>query len=139
MMGETFESLYQLQVEFQKNMIKADRYEDFPKEALGSLPVDNPKLFAYHVEHLVCEIGEVLSTDKRWKNVRRWTTPEMLEHKKEELADCFIVLMNVCIFSGMSAQDVLDVVEKKIGENYERMRLLEGGFPKTQDSSQGGK
>lgn len=122
-MGETFESLYQLQIGFQKEIINENKYEDLPKESYESLPVDNPKLFAYHIEHLVCEIGEVLSADKRWKNMRRHTTQEKLEHKKEEIADCFIVLMNVCIYSGLTASDVMDLIEKKIAKNYDRMHF----------------
>ena len=122
-MGETFESLYQLQIGFQEEIINENKYEDLPKESYENLPIDNPKLFAYHIEHLVCEIGEVLSADKRWKNMRRHTTQEMLEHKKEEIADCFIVLMNVCIYSGLTASDVMDLIEKKIIKNYDRMHF----------------
>ena len=44
--------------------------------------------------------------------------------KKDEIADCFIVLMNVAAFSGLSAEDVLEAIEKKITVNNERKKSI---------------
>jgi NTP pyrophosphatase (non-canonical NTP hydrolase) len=65
------------------------------------------------------ELGEVLSSDKRWKNFRNDKLD--LENKREEIADCFIVLMNVAIFSGFTAEEVESSILKKIKENYKRI------------------
>ncbi len=71
---------------------------------------------------MVSEIGEVLDADKRWKNFRNEKYDK--DAKAEELADCFIVLMNVCMFSGLDGEDMekaildkLDKVTARINEN----------------------
>ena len=118
---EAFENLYYSQIGFQQELVNKGKYIGFTDRALLSLPKDDPKLFSYHMQAMLSELGEVLAADKRWKNYRNETTPEMLEHKKEELADCFIVLMNMCIFSGLSSGEVLGAVASKINENYIRI------------------
>lgn len=118
---EAFENLYYSQVGFQRELVNKGKYVGFTDRVLQTLPDDDPKLFSYHMQQMMSELGEVLAADKRWKNYRNETTPEMLEHKKEELADCFIVLMNLCIFSGLSSGEVLGAVASKINENYMRI------------------
>lgn len=118
---EAFESLYCSQVGFQQELVSKGKYVGFTDRALQTLPEDDPKLFSYHMQQMMSELGEVLAADKRWKSYRNETTFEMLEHKKEELADCFIVLMNMCIFSGLSSEEVLGAVASKINENYMRI------------------
>lgn len=118
---EAFESLYYSQVGFQQELVNKGKYMGFTDRVKQTLPDDDPKLFSYHMQAMLAELGEVLAADKRWKNYRNETTQEMLEHKKEELADCFIVLMNMCIFSGLSSGEVLGAVASKINENYMRI------------------
>lgn len=118
---EAFESLYYSQVGFQQELVNKGKYAGFTDRALLKLPDDDPKLFSYHMQQMMSELGEVLAADKRWKNYRNETTPEMLEHKKEELADCFIVLMNLYIFSGFTSEEILGAVASKINENYIRI------------------
>lgn len=118
---EAFENLYYSQVGFQQELVNKGKYVGFTDRALQTLPDDDPKLFSYHIQQMMSELGEVLAADKRWKNYRNETTSEMLEHKKEELADCFIVLMNLCIFSGLSSGELLGAVASKINENYIRI------------------
>ena len=113
-----FESLYNKQVEFQKNIVKVKPY-DFE---VGNLPEDNVKGFSFHIQQLMSELGEVLSADKRWKNFRNEKYD--LENKKEEIADCFIVLMNVAIFSGLSANDLEKAILSKINQNNKRIESV---------------
>lgn len=120
-MTEAFEVLYSQQTDFQKELIKKGVYDRFMDEHIEDLPHDDIYLFSYHLQQMISELGEVLSTDKRWKSYRKDTTPEMLEHKKEELADCFIVLMNICLFSGLSSKDILGAVAAKINQNWIRI------------------
>ena len=101
-----FESIYKKQIEFQKMVCKKSPYEF---EVLD-LPEDNVKGCSYHLQQLVSEIGEVLSADKRWKSYRNSKNDS--ENKKEEIADCFIVLMNVAIFSGLSLKIFPNFPEK---------------------------
>ncbi len=118
---EAFECLYYSQINFQQELVNKGKYVGFTDKENKTLPTDDPKLLSYHIQAMLSELGEVLAADKRWKNYRNETTPEMLEHKKEELADCFIVLMNMCIFSGLSSREVLGAVASKINENYIRI------------------
>lgn len=113
-----FESLYNKQVKFQKNIVKVKPY-DFE---VGNLPEDNVKGFSFHIQQLMSEIGEVLSADKRWKNFRNEKYD--LENKKEEIADCFIVLMNVAIFSGLTAKDLEAIICNKIDQNNKRIESV---------------
>ena len=112
------ESIYKKQIEFQKMVCKKSPYEF---EVLD-LPEDNVKGCSYHLQQLVSEIGEVLSADKRWKSYRNSKNDR--ENKKEEIADCFIVLMNVAIFSGLSPQELEEAIINKMDENAKRVQSL---------------
>lgn len=114
----TFSGIYQKQVDFQKKVIKKAPY-DFD---VKNLPEDNVNGFSFHIQQLMSEIGEVLHSDKRWKNYRNSKLD--LENKKEEIADCFIVLMNVAMFSGFSANELEEAIINKIDENAKRVQSL---------------
>ena len=111
----TFNAIYNEQVNFQNEVVKKKPYNF----EVGKLPEDNVQGFSQHIQQLLSELGEVLSSDKRWKNYRNDKLD--LENKKEEIADCFIVLMNIAIFSGFSAEDVESSILEKIKENYKRI------------------
>ena len=111
----TFNAIYNEQIEFQNEVSKKKPYEF----EVGTLPEDNIKGFSFHIQQLMSELGEVLSADKRWKNFRNDKLD--LENKKEEIADCFIVLMNVAIFSGLSAEEVEKMILEKISKNFKRL------------------
>ena len=114
-----FKEMYDAQVDFQ-TIVTLKGLNNISKDA--KLPVDDIGMFSQHVQHLVSEIGEVLSADKRWKNFRNDKYNK--NEKLEELADCFIVLMNVCIFSGMSAEEISDSIMNKISKNAKRIENL---------------
>lgn len=104
-----FNHLYDRQLDIQKRMIDKGMYDGIDR--FENVPQDIPQLSSYHVQQLVSEIGEVLEADKRWKNFRN-------EHydkyaKLDEIVDCFIVMMNVAMFSGFDASDVYDAIVKK--------------------------
>lgn len=119
---ELFDNLFDEQVNFQQMLLDSGKYDNFTDNAKKRLPVDDVRLFSYHMQQIMSELGEVLAADKRWKSHRNETSSEMLEHKKEELADCLIVFMNLCIFSGISSREILEVVARKINENYIRIK-----------------
>lgn len=116
----TFEELFEKQIKNQEAMFDNGSYNDFAKfENLVdyrknqiSLPFDDTKLSSYHIQQLVSEIGEVLESDKRWKNMRN--SKYNREDKKLEIADCFIVLMNVAIFSGIDGEEMVNAINEKI-------------------------
>lgn len=108
--------LYLAQINFQEILLKNNLYS----QSGINLPVDNLELFKYHVLQLMSEVGEVLESDKRWKNYRN--TKYDFDNKKEEIADCFIVLMNVAIFSGIYPSELTVLIKEKIEKNYERIK-----------------
>lgn len=101
--------IYDRQVDIQVRMIDKGMYDGIDK--FEPVPQDIPQLSSYHVQQLVSEIGEVLEADKRWKNFRNEKYDK--QAKLDELADCFIVLMNVAMFSGFNASEVYDAIVKK--------------------------
>lgn len=109
-MSKGLDSLFERQGEIQREMHKQGMYAGFVSTelsdeiAMTGLPIDSPTLSSYHVQHLMSEIGEVLDADKRWKNFRNEKYDKAA--KVDELADCFIVLMNICMYSDINAGEL---------------------------------
>lgn len=118
MENNSFDALFDSQAENQRMMFERGMYGfvDNPEVdgKYTELPIDEPKLASYHIQQLVSEIGEVLDADKRWKNFRNDFYNR--DAKLEELADCFIVLMNISMFSGFSADEIYNAISSKIEE-----------------------
>lgn len=121
-----FAELYNDQIENQNMMAKAGLYNSFANFensiaiAFGKkIPIDDPKLASYHVQQLISEVGEVLEADKRWKTHRNDQYDS--NAKLDEIADCFIVLMNIAMFSGFEASEVEEAVSTKIQVVKERI------------------
>ena len=108
-----FEEIYKKQMQNQNRMLALGLYEN---ENAVEVPFDNVKISSYHIQQLISEIGEVLSADKRWKNFRNEKYDK--ENKLEEIADCFIVLMNIAMFSGIS----YDILIEKLNEKVEILK-----------------
>lgn len=102
-------------------MLANGMYDAFKSEGTDKIPVDDVKLMSYHVQQLISEIGEVLDADKRWKNFRNQKYNS--DAKLEEIADCFIVMMNIAMFSGLDGSEVVDAIEKKLNEVSERIGI----------------
>ena len=104
-----FNDMYGDQVKIQSRMADNGMYDGIDRDLV--IPQDIPSLASYHVQQLVSEIGEVLEADKRWKNFRNDKYDR--DAKLDEIADCFIVLMNISMFSGFSADDVANAIHLK--------------------------
>ena len=113
---DSFYNMFLRQAENQRSMFEKGMYDGFSDNdgKFTELPIDDPKLASYHIQQLVSEIGEILEADKRWKNFRNNVYDK--DAKLDEIADCFIVLMNIAMFSGFDAVDVYDAVSNKIEE-----------------------
>ena len=112
-----FNDIFNKQLEFQQMLCNNIGYGE---KLFITLPKDKPELASYHIQQLISEIGEVLQADKRWKNFRNDHID--MVNKKEEIADCFIVLMNVAIYSGMSSEELFEQIENKIKKNFDRIK-----------------
>lgn len=106
----------------QSEMIKKgmyDQYVDWITKNERSLPVDHPLLASYHIQQLISEIGEVLEADKRWKNIRNIKYSR--KDKLDEIADCFIVLMNITMYSGFDSKQLYNAINDKLDIFAERI------------------
>ena len=115
----SFQNLFNRQKANQIRMLQAGMYDSFKSESTKTIPVDDVKLMSYHVQQLMSEIGEVLSSDKRWKNFRNVVYDA--DGKLEEIADCFIVLMNIAMFSGFDDEQIANAIKNKISEVGQRI------------------
>lgn len=115
----TLRELFNFQMANQSKMLQDGKYDMFKSEGTTSVPVDDVKLMSYHVQQLMSEIGEVLDADKRWKNFRNQKYDESA--KLEEIADCFIVLMNIAMFSGFNGIQLYEAIVDKLNEVSERI------------------
>ena len=127
-MSKSFEDLYERQRKNQQDMIKAgmyDDYVDFVTRSEKELPFDHPRLASYHVQQLVSEIGEVLEADKRWKNIRNGKYDR--NGKLDEISDCMIVLLNIAMYSGYTADELYNAVSNKMDIVSQRIESEKGG------------
>ena len=102
-----FEKAYNSQIEFQQRVTGVD------------CPGDNLNQFQYQLAAMIEELGEVVKADKRWKTHRN--TRYNVYEKIDEIADVFIVAMNIAIHSGLEAKDVEGAILNKIHENIRRL------------------
>lgn len=115
----TFEELFNKQAANQSKMLEEGMYDAFKSLGTFKVPTDDVRLMSYHIQQLMSEIGEILDADKRWKNFRNQKYDESA--KLEEIADCFIVMMNVTMFSGFNGVQLVEAIENKLNEVSERI------------------
>ena len=118
----TLEKLYNAQLLNQRLLFIKGAYDNFKHGTTKSVPCDDVSLSSYHIQQLMSEIGEVLECDKRWKNYRNDKFDK--DAKLEELADCFIELLNIAMFSDFSAKELSQAIENKIEIVKERITKL---------------
>lgn len=118
----TLQQLFNNQLMTQNKLIQKGVYDMYKNEHTTTVPVDDVGLSSYHVQQLMSEIGEVLDADKRWKSHRNDKYDK--NAKLEELADCFVVLMNIVMFSGFDCDDMTDAIQKKLRVVSDRIETL---------------
>lgn len=116
--SKSLNDLFTCQMRNQDKFLRSGIYDRFKDETTMTVPVDDVGLASYHVQQLMSEIGEVLEADKRWKSHRNDKNDK--DGKLEELADCFIVLMNMVMFSGFDGNDLEEAIEKKLKKVSDR-------------------
>lgn len=120
----SFRELYDHQVRFQHEVLTACNddatYPFDPDVVPGSLPLDEPGWYSYHVNAMTEEMGELMKADKRWKTHRNVHYDPV--NKLEELADVMITAMNLAIFSGFTAEELSSAINWKIQENFIKLK-----------------
>ncbi len=114
-MSKSFVDFFNDQVAFQRKLINDIGYGIDVKK----IPEDNVELSKYHMLALMEETGELVKSDKRWKNYRN--THFDKNNKLEELSDCFITLFNIAMYSGISAEELELALNEKMAENMKRI------------------
>lgn len=115
----TLNELFVQQMVNQDKMLDVGLYNDYKMNGTESVPVDDIRLASYHIQHLMSEIGEVLDADKRWKNFRNEKYDK--NAKLEEIADCFIILMNISMFSGINGRELSKAIKTKLDKVSKRI------------------
>jgi hypothetical protein len=118
--NQTLKEIYEKQIEFQNEVINNVGYNIPNSEELKSIPCDNIPIASYHVQAMAEEFGELVKSDKRWKNYRNSHYDKA--NKLVEISDCFITLMNIAIFSGFSSDEFEKALQGKIKKNFERIK-----------------
>lgn len=119
---KTLKELFDIQAVNQKEMLKLGIYSGQIGGSMDTeLPIDDVRLASYHIQQLVSEIGEVLTADKRWKTHRQDNYKR--QDKLEEIADSFIVMMNIAMFSGFDGDEVTKAISDKLGVVAKRIGL----------------
>ena len=108
MSNDKLERMFELQKSFQKQLIKTKEF-----------PVDSVKDFHYSMTALMVELGEVMCSDKRWKNSRNSYYDR--DEKKEELVDCMAFMINAILYSGIDCEEFFKAFKEKVAKNFERM------------------
>lgn len=121
-MNNLFQDLFIYQAKNQNMLVNKGVYDSQKNESTVKVPVDDIGLASYHVQQLMSEIGEVLEADKRWKSHRN--DKYNRGKKLEEIADCFIVLMNIAMFSGFCGAELEMAIVEKLHEVSERIKVL---------------
>lgn len=116
-MGSGFCDLYECQEKFQNVLLSNGMYEG---KEIDKVTGESVELFSYHIQAMISELGEVLEADKRWKSYRNKVCDR--KQKLEEIADCFITMMNVAIFSGYKSYEVEEAICNKIMKNFKRVK-----------------
>ena len=116
MMSKSFADFFNDQIAFQKEVNEKFGYN----VKVENIPEDNVEIAKYHMLALMEETGELVKSDKRWKNYRN--THYDKSNKLEEFSDCFITLFNIAMYSGISAEELELALTKKMDENMKRIR-----------------
>lgn len=103
-------TLFEYQIATQRLIVDSGKYGALEKGA--PLPSDNAEVCSYHYLHLSSEVGELMAADQRWKSHHQGAFDP--EEKLEEMADVFIELMNVAIFSGISPELLQGAIAAKM-------------------------
>lgn len=113
-----FNDLFNAQMDNQEDFLMKGHYDGISKKAeeirysKNPFPIDDVDLYRYQMLQLMSELGEILEADKRWKNFRNNKYDK--DAKVDEIADCFIVLLNIAMFSEMDADYLFNKIMEKI-------------------------
>jgi len=111
----TLEELFEVQKNVTENVLGIEIKED-------------PMEYYYSVNGIVQEAMEALQEDTRWKEIvfRKPGYKFELNREKKvvELADILIYLINACMYSGISAEELNDALIRKSEEKVKKFQSM---------------
>ena len=98
-----------------------NKQKEFQKLLTGvELPKVDYTQLNYTMTALLAELGEVLQADKNWKNWKKTKTEVNREDLLDEIVDVYHVIINMTLYLGFDANDVINRFFEKNKVNFER-------------------
>lgn len=119
-MADKLEKAFVLQREFMDMLVEHDSLPEYPVD-LTTKP--GQRLIKEYVSNVIFELAEAAQTLRNRMHVIK-DVPELdFAHYLEEIGDAFAFLMEVCILSNISAEDLYEEFRRK--NQVVRQRLLD--------------
>ena len=112
-MEQTMREIFEKQIELQKIAFNK------------VLPNHEPNLVSYFALGLMSEVGEVLQADKTWKPFHKGKYNKI--EALEELADCWLFLVNLTLAEGFDERAVLAAISDKQKVVFDRIKGEQNG------------
>lgn len=103
-----------LQEMFEKQKVLQERLYNV------ELPAMMPEKLPMQVTAMVAELGEVLEEQQAWKDWKKNPKPVDQDNLDTEVADLWHFLINLSLYLGYGADDVIRVFNKKNEANHVR-------------------
>ena len=99
-----------------------EKQKEFQKLLTGiELPKKDYTQLNYTMTALIAELGEVLQADKNWKNWKRTKDANVdREALLDEVVDVYHFIINMTLYLGFDANDVINKFFEKNKVNFER-------------------
>jgi len=120
-MADKLDKAFALQREFMTMLVEHDKFPEFPVD-LSTKP--GQRFVKECTFNCIAELMEATVVLKNKMHRLSDDTEVDIPHYREEIGDAYAFLMEICILSGMSAQDLYDEFARK--NSIVRNRLAEG-------------
>lgn len=108
---DTLVQMFEKQKEFQKMLVGID------------LPKVDYDCLNYTITALIAELGEVLQADKNWKNWKKTKDAKIdREALLDEVVDVYHFIINMTLYLGFDAEDIIKKFFEKNKINFERQK-----------------
>lgn len=121
-MADKLEIAFKLQREFMDILVEHDKFPEFPVD-LTTKP--GQRFVKECTFNCIAELMEATVVLKNKMHRLSEDTEVDMPHYREEIGDAFAFFMEICILSGMTAQDLHDefvrkntIVRRRISEGY---------------------
>ena len=121
-MADKLEKAFLLQTEFMSMLVEHDKFPEYPVDLTTKI---GQRFVKECIFNLVEELMEASFTLKNRQHKLSDDTELDFEHYREELGDAFAYFIEVCLLSGISAEDLYleyfrknGVVRKRLQDGY---------------------